>query len=475
MFERPHYIPRNRRANLSKYKYSGEDHSIISRYVLTPYWNRLVTFVPMSVAPNLITLTGLVFVMVNFGSLLIFQPDLACSHKPSFVSKAGLLLETSEGSLLGKLKSLIGLKNFQAKCPSGWLYFSFALGLWIYQSLDAIDGKQARRTGTSGPLGELFDHGCDALNTTLGAILASASLNLGHSWWTVASQVAPLANFYLTTWEEYHTGTLFLSSFSGPVEGILLVIGVFLVTALYGPPFWDQGIFTLLGLSSIPFVKRWGLDFPLNKCSLLFAVFSLGSNVMGSYINVAKSHRGQKGSSAKTLLGLLPFVLQTTINLLWLHSQPSLLNRHLLPFMLYYGLSFAYLVGLLIVSHILKAPEVFPHWNVLLCWSFIGFADSHINTLTLGLVKQPFFQKSEAGVVQFVWLSIIVAGVVYAYFVTDVVLDVCDYCDINCLTIKKSGGQKLGKTSQASPMKADETNTPSREKVSNLRKKNKFF
>ncbi|KAA1095604.1 hypothetical protein PGTUg99_008528 [Puccinia graminis f. sp. tritici] len=167
MLERPHFIPRNRRANLSKYKYSGEDHSIISRYVLTPYWNRLVTFVPMSVAPNLITLTGLVFVMLNFASLLAFQPTMACSHKPSFVSKAGSLLETSQGSLLDKFKSFVGLSNFQAKCPSGWLYLSFALGLWIYQSLDAIDGKQARRTGTSGPLGELFDHGCDALNTTV--------------------------------------------------------------------------------------------------------------------------------------------------------------------------------------------------------------------------------------------------------------------------------------------------------------------
>jgi phosphatidylglycerophosphate synthase len=36
---------------------------------------------------------------------------------------------------------------------------SFGIGLFIYQSLDAIDGKQARRTQTSGPLGELFDHG----------------------------------------------------------------------------------------------------------------------------------------------------------------------------------------------------------------------------------------------------------------------------------------------------------------------------
>jgi phosphatidylglycerophosphate synthase len=45
------------------------------------------------------------------------------------------------------------------------MYFLTALGLFVYQSLDAIDGKQARRTGTSSPLGELFDHGCDSVST----------------------------------------------------------------------------------------------------------------------------------------------------------------------------------------------------------------------------------------------------------------------------------------------------------------------
>ena len=39
------------------------------------------------------------------------------------------------------------------------------LGLFIYQSLDAIDGKQARRTKQATPLGELFDHGCDSVST----------------------------------------------------------------------------------------------------------------------------------------------------------------------------------------------------------------------------------------------------------------------------------------------------------------------
>lgn len=46
-----------------------------------------------------------------------------------------------------------------------WTYISCAVGLFIYQSLDAIDGKQARRTNSSTPLGELFDHGCDSLST----------------------------------------------------------------------------------------------------------------------------------------------------------------------------------------------------------------------------------------------------------------------------------------------------------------------
>lgn len=46
-----------------------------------------------------------------------------------------------------------------------WACLLCAVGLFIYQSLDAIDGKQARRTGTSNPLGELFDHGCDSVST----------------------------------------------------------------------------------------------------------------------------------------------------------------------------------------------------------------------------------------------------------------------------------------------------------------------
>ena len=40
-----------------------------------------------------------------------------------------------------------------------------AAALFVYQHMDAVDGKQARRTGNSSPLGLLFDHGCDALGS----------------------------------------------------------------------------------------------------------------------------------------------------------------------------------------------------------------------------------------------------------------------------------------------------------------------
>ena len=43
-----------------------------------------------------------------------------------------------------------------------WVFFAEALCYFLYRMLDELDGKQARRTGNSSPLGLIFDHGCDA-------------------------------------------------------------------------------------------------------------------------------------------------------------------------------------------------------------------------------------------------------------------------------------------------------------------------
>lgn len=49
-----------------------------------------------------------------------------------------------------------------------------------------------RRTRQSGPLGELFDHGVDALNTSLGCLIFAGSQNMGQSWYTVATLFASM-------------------------------------------------------------------------------------------------------------------------------------------------------------------------------------------------------------------------------------------------------------------------------------------
>ena len=47
-------------------------------------------------------------------------------------------------------------------CPAdvpAWPYVLCGICLFSYSVLDNMDGKQARRTGSSSPLGLLFDHG----------------------------------------------------------------------------------------------------------------------------------------------------------------------------------------------------------------------------------------------------------------------------------------------------------------------------
>ena len=111
---------------LKKHQYASDNNSILDPY-LQPWWNYVVTLVPMWVAPNLITITGLAINMLACLWLLY--------HCPTAKEEV-----------------------------SGWIPLTLAITMFIYQTLDAIDGKQARRTGSSNALGELFDHGCDSLS-----------------------------------------------------------------------------------------------------------------------------------------------------------------------------------------------------------------------------------------------------------------------------------------------------------------------
>ncbi|OCH95703.1 Choline/ethanolaminephosphotransferase [Obba rivulosa] len=400
------YIPREALENLKKYSYKGVDKSLTSKYILNPYWTWLVTFWPTWVAPNVITLSGLCMVLLNFTTLLFYDPEY-------LAEKGG------------------------ATGPPRWIHFTWAAGLFIYQSFDAIDGKQARRTGMAGPLGEMFDHGCDALNTTLEVILASHALNLGRSWWTVASQIATLANFYLTTWEEYYTGQLYLGVFSGPVEGILIIVSIYLITAIFGPRFWDQNFITLSGLNRYPFIAKNVPYLGLNEAFMVFAGFGLAFNIITSYINVYKSRVSNKKGPLVPLLFLLPLPVSAAIEVFWLSSpsfkRSAIINSpHFVPFLCAWGLQFAHQVSRIILAHLTKQP--FPWWDSMWIWSIVGALDANMPFL---LNRPPLIQSSPQRMAIFVYTTLAISFLSYARFCTLAINDITEYLGIACFTVRK--------------------------------------
>jgi phosphatidylglycerophosphate synthase len=126
----------------------------------------------MWMAPNLVTLIGLFFNLSSFFLYLAYDLSLSKQLPPYF-------------------------------------YIWTAVCLFMYQTLDAIDGKQARRTGTSSPLGQLFDHGIDALATCLNAYVPLQIFKIGPDTPTYYFYMVGLMGvFFTANWEEYHLGVL---------------------------------------------------------------------------------------------------------------------------------------------------------------------------------------------------------------------------------------------------------------------------
>ena len=111
---------------LSKYKYSCCDDSPLTKYILHPFWDYCTKFMPVWLAPNVITLLGFMFT--------ISQAVLITTYDP----------------------------NFNNNSIPSWVWFYLAFAQFMAQTLDGIDGKQARRLGKGSPLGEIFDHSVDA-------------------------------------------------------------------------------------------------------------------------------------------------------------------------------------------------------------------------------------------------------------------------------------------------------------------------
>ncbi len=118
------YIPEEYHSNLVNFKYKGGSISYSYRFIWGPLAEFCLKFVPEWVAPNVLTLTGIII------------------------------------CLIGNLNIILTTVRGEPVTP--WKLLFFSLCLFLYQTLDNMDGKQARRTGNSTALGMLMDHGCDA-------------------------------------------------------------------------------------------------------------------------------------------------------------------------------------------------------------------------------------------------------------------------------------------------------------------------
>lgn len=146
---------------------------------------------------------------------------------------------------------------------------------------DGIDGKQARRTGTAGPTGELFDHGLDSWSTMPFTITIFSIFGRGAFRWTCVfnkfknetrCSVPPIQLlgilisvqlvFYATHWEKYNTGLLFLSwgydlsqyvSFSARNATLKMhlqsLVLLYLITYIGGYEMWRIYVVPTLGIT----------------------------------------------------------------------------------------------------------------------------------------------------------------------------------------------------------------------------------
>lgn len=90
---------------------------------------------PFNIAPNLLTFSGFMLTVINYILIAFYDYYFHVAN---------------------------GTEGYQI---SRWVFIIAGINVFVAYTLDGIDGKQARRTGTSTPLGELFDHGLDSYSS----------------------------------------------------------------------------------------------------------------------------------------------------------------------------------------------------------------------------------------------------------------------------------------------------------------------
>ncbi|CAF1920062.1 unnamed protein product [Brassica oleracea var. botrytis] len=337
------YIGAHGVAALHRYKYSGVDHSYLYKYLLNPFWTRLVNIFPLWMPPNMITLMGFMFLVTSALLGYVYSP----------------LLDSP---------------------PPRWVHFAHGLLLFLYQTFDGLDGKQARRTSSSSPLGELFDHGsCDALACAFETMAYGSTAMCGRDtfWFWVIAAVP----FFGATWEHYFTNTLILPVVNGPTEGLALIYCGHFFTAFVGAEWWAQQFGKSIPLLSwVPFLNEIQMSRVVLFSMIVFAVIP---TVAFNVYNVYKVVHTRKGSMLLALAMLYPFAVLLAGVLTWDYLSPiDLIGNYPHLVVLGTGLAFGFLVGRMILAHLCDEPKGLKT-NMCLSLLYLPFALANALTARL--------------------------------------------------------------------------------------------
>ncbi|XP_048516816.1 choline/ethanolaminephosphotransferase 1 isoform X1 [Dendroctonus ponderosae] len=315
---------------LGEHQYSCQSVSICDK-MLQPYWNWLVQKVPVWFAPNLLTIMGLV---VNIFTALV----------------------------------LVGFSPDAKQEPPRWSCALCAIGLFVYQSLDAIDGKQARRTGSANPLGELFDHGCDSLSTVFVAVSACTAVQLGnYPAWMFFQCFCAMSLFYCAHWQTYVSGTLRFGKVD-VTEAQITIMSILLISAIFGPSIWSIKLPTLdVEVKLIPIAIACAVALILAQANLTVilagGVGKNGSTVAGT-------------SVLSPVIPILLVVLPAFI--IYQKSEQALYQTHPVLYIFTFGLVAAKVTNRLVVAHMTKSDM--QMWDYSIVGPAMLFFNQYFNT-----------------------------------------------------------------------------------------------
>ncbi|XP_068628186.1 cholinephosphotransferase 1 isoform X1 [Battus philenor] len=344
---------------LSEHKYSCTSASILDAW-LQPWWCWLVSKTPLWLAPNLITILGLIINIVTTLILVWYSPD-------------------------GRQE------------PPRWACAVCALGVFVYQSLDAIDGKQARRTGSQSPLGELFDHGCDSISTVFIALGACIAVKLGdYPTWMFFQCFCAMTLFYCAHWQAYVTGTLRMGRID-VTEAQYSIIAIHLVSATLGAEFWSTKVGALELRYSLGGVALVGTSLTVgalaaaivaggvgkNGSTVALPTVGIGVNLMSNYAVVVMTlvlivgyvkviMRGGVGKNGSTVAGtsilspVIPFsFVVVPAFIIFQKSESHVYENHPALYILAFGMVAAKVTNRLVVAHMTKSEMEYYDWSML--------------------------------------------------------------------------------------------------------------